>query len=210
VRLSGATQRFTIAQGVASLVNPLARQMVNGRTLILTAWTALWVGGVGYYLYSRNEAQLESQRAVAATAINAAAEKERESAEETQRLEAKLKVQAQRMAALQLAKGFGGTLTPEEETSPVSGLLGTRPQATADHPIPPVIPAAEKFISGNTLTATSIDTTPYCVINKQRYRVGDYIAVGPDLMIRVAAIKDGFVIFSGDRYKFKMHLILAP
>ena len=58
--------------------------------------------------------------------------------------------------------------------------------------------------------APSIDTTPYCVINKQRYRVGDYIAVGPDQMIRVAAIKDGFVIFSGDHYKFKMHLILAP
>jgi hypothetical protein len=181
---------------------------VQRRRLILVAWLALWAAGVGYYYYSRNQAQLEHQRAVAKTALQAAAENEKLAAEESQRIEERLKVQTKRMAALQLAKNFGGPLTPEEETSPVSGLLGPRPPA--DQPIPPIIPAAEKYISGHVLTATSIDTTPYAVIDRERFRVGDHIPVGPDLVIRVSAIKDGYVIFSGDHHKFKMHLVLAP
>jgi hypothetical protein len=181
---------------------------VHRRRFILIAWIAVWAGGVGYYYYSRNQAQLERQRTVAATALQAAAENERQAADESQRIEERLKEQTKRMATLQVAKGFGGTLTPEEETSPISGLLGARPPT--DQPIPPIIPAAEKFILTHALTATSIDTTPYAVINRQRFRVGDYIPVGPDLVIRVTAIKDGFVIFSGDHYKFKMQLVLAP
>jgi hypothetical protein len=177
------------------------------RRLIIVAWLILWLVGLGYYYYSRRQVKVEEQRAALAAAVSAAAEKEKEAAEEGQRINEKIQVQAKHMAALQLAKGFGGVLTPEEETSPVSGLLGQRPPA--DLPIPPIIPAAESYISNHALTATSIDSTPYAVIDQHRYRVGDRVVLGPDQALFVCAIKDGFVIFAGGDHKFKMQLVLS-
>jgi hypothetical protein len=179
---------------------------LKNRRLIIVAWMVLWLIALGYFFYSREQVKVEQRRAALAAAVSAAADKEKEAAEEGQRIEEKIQVQAKRMAALQLAKGFGGALTPEEETSPISGLLGARPPA--DQPIPPIIPAAENYITNHSLTATSIDSTPYAVIDLHRYRVGDRILLGPDQVIFVCAIKDGFVIFAGGDHKFKMQLAL--
>ncbi len=177
----------------------------KNRALILIAWTALWVVALWFYYHNRHQAELERQRVALASAVQAAAEKEKTAASETQRIEEKIKEQAKRMAAMQLAKGFPGELTPEEETSPVSGLLGPRPPA--DQPVPPIIPAVEYYISTHALTATSIDKTPYAVIDQHRYRVGDRIPLGQDVAMFVCAIKDGFVIFAADDRKFKMLLV---
>jgi hypothetical protein len=170
----------------------------------LVAWIALWASGLAYYYHYRHQVEVERQRVELAAAVKAAAEKEKAAAEETQRIQEKIQEQARRMAALQLAKGFGGELTPEEETSPVSGLLGARPPA--EQPIPPSVPAVESYIANHTLTATSIDSTPYAVINQHRFRVGDRIPVGPDIVMTVTGIKDGFVIFTAEGRKFKMLL----
>ena len=178
----------------------------TNRKLILAAWVIVWVAALGIYLNYRHNVELDRKRAEAVAAVQAAAEKARLAAEETRRLQEKIDEQNRRVAALQLSKGFGGVLTAEEETSPVSGLLGPRPPA--DQPIPPIIAAAEKFIASHALTAISMDTTPYFVIDLQRYRVGDAVQVGPDLYLRVDAIKIGYAIFSGGGHKFKMHLVL--
>jgi cytochrome bd-type quinol oxidase subunit 1 len=177
----------------------------TNRKLILAAWVTVWIAAVAIYLNHRHNVDVERKRAEVAAAVEAAAEKERQAAEETRRLQEKIEEQNKRMVALQLSKGFGGALTAEEETSPVSGLLGQRPPAEQT---PPIIPAAEKFIASHALTAISMDTTPYFVIDLQRYRVGDAIQVGTDLYLRVDAIKVGYAIFSGGGHKFKMHLVL--
>ncbi len=177
----------------------------TNRKLILAAWVVIWIAGLSIYLSVRHNAEVERNRAEVAARVQAAAEKERQAAEETRRLQEKIEEQNKRMAALQLSKGFGGALTAEEETSPVSGLLGQRPPADQ---MPPIIPAAEKFIASHALTAISMDTTPYFVIDLQRYRVGDAVQVGTDLYLRVDAIKIGYAIFSGGGHKFKMHLVL--
>ncbi len=174
------------------------------RALIVIAWTALWMVALWFYYHNRREAELEKQRLTLAAAVQSATEREKTAASEKQRIEEKIKEQAKRMAALQLSKGFPGELTPEEETSPVSGLLGPRPPA--DQPIPPIVSAVENYIATHALTATSIDKTPYAVIDQHRYRVGDRVPLGADLGMFVCSIKDGFVIFSVDDRKYKMLL----
>ena len=44
------------------------------------------------------------------------------------------------------------------------------------------------------------------MINRQTYRVGNRIAIGPGLELTVSSIEDGFITFTGGIYKFKMRL----
>ena len=180
--------------------------ITNNRNLILAGWAAVWVAAMGYYFYARHEMDVERRRAEAVAALKAAAEKEKQASEEAARAKERLQEQSKKLADLRSTKGIGGVITPEEEAAPISGLLGERPRA--DLPTPPIIAAAEYFINSHALTATSIDKTTYCVIDAHRYRIGDQIAVGPDQALRVAVIKDGYVIFWAEGYSFKMLLVL--
>lgn len=173
-------------------------------TLIVAVFVAVWVGGISYYFHARHQALRERERIATELAVKSAAEKERRAAGETQRIQEKLKEHARKMTQAQsdeTARALGPGAARQ------TGLIGPGP--LAGEPIPPIIPAAERFVHEQIMTATSLDASPYAVINRQRYRIGDRILIGPDLVLTLSSIEDGFVVFTGDTYKFRMGLTAA-
>jgi hypothetical protein len=196
-------------------------------TIIIIVCVALGVCGMGYHFYSERAAKVERERIAHEVAVKAANEKEKKAAAELKRLQDKEQDSARKVAELerQQQHADAGPAAPVDNTQMVGPLkpgplpprlpqpVGKRqPALLGDgpppgQPVPPIIPAAEKFIAEARLTSTSLDTaTPYAVINRQTYRVGNRIVIAPGQELTVATIEDGYITFSGGAYKFRMRL----
>ena len=174
---------------------------------------------MGYHFYSEYQARLERERIARETALKVVAEKEKKAAEELRRLQEKEKEQARKLAELERQQAGLPPLDGAQPVGPAKpvppsarNVAPTRQPALVNQgplpgePVPPIIPAAEKFIAEARLTSTSLDTAPYAVINRLTYRVGDRLQIAPGMQLTILSIDDGFVIFSGGIYKFKMRL----
>jgi hypothetical protein len=194
------------------------------RTIIIIICLIGGLGGMGYHFYSEHAAKVERERVAHEVAVKAATEKEKKAAAELKRLQDKEQESARKVADLERQQQQVPT-GPTDNTQVVgplkpaavppgsakavgkrqSALLGDGP--TPGQPVPPIIPAAEKFIAEARLTSTSLDTTtPYAVINRQTYRVGNRIVVAPGQELTVTSIEDGYITFTGGPYTFKMRL----
>lgn len=194
-------------------------------TIIIIIFVTLGLGGMGYHFYSDYQSKAEKERVAHAIAVKAATEKESKAAAELKRLQDKEQESARKVAELERQQQqipnapvddtlVVGPLKPGTAPAgtgkPVKGrqaaLMGDAPPA--GQPIPPIIPAAEKFIADARLTSTSLDNAsqPYAVINRQTYRVGNRIVIGPGLELTVMTIEDGFITFTGGGFKFRMRL----
>jgi hypothetical protein len=194
-------------------------------TIIITIVVVVGLGGMGYHFYSDYQAKVESERVAHEVAVKAATEKEKKAATELKRMQDKEQESNRKVAELerqqqQVATGPaddtmvvgplkpgavpGGPAKPSHKRQ--TALVGDAPPP--GQPVPPIIPAAEKFIAEARLTSTSLDnaSTPYAVINRQTYRVGNRIAIAPGQELTVATIEDGFITFTGGTYKFQMRL----
>ncbi len=86
------------------------------------------------------------------------------------------------------------------------------PRALMDAPpapgqtIPPVISAAEAWIATAHLTSTALGTPRFAIINKRGYEQGARVPLPGGLTMTLTRIEDGFVIFEGDGWHFKMRL----
>lgn len=200
-------------------------------TIIAISIAAVAVGGMGYHFYSEYNAKIERERIAHETAVKAASEKEKKAAEELKRLQDKEQEAARKLADLErqqkqiqdqpnlpsdetviIGSGKSSPAAPSAPKAPAKrlpALIGDGPPP--GQPMPPIIPAAEKFISEARLTSTSLDaaTIPYAVINRQTYRVGNRIVIAPGQELTVTTIEDGFITFSGGQYRFKMRLASA-
>ncbi len=195
-------------------------------TIIIALCVLLSVGGAGYHFYSKYQAQVEQERMARETAVKVAVEKEKKAAEELRKLQEKEKEQSRRVAELEAQQRQSGgssdnviTMAPSKPGTAPGGPPrgGVRPPALVGQgplpgqPVPPIVAAAEKFIAEARLTSTSLDTSPYAVINRRTFRVGERVDIGPGAVLTIDSIDDGFVIFSGGGYKFKMRLTsLSP
>ncbi len=187
-------------------------------TIIVILCALVSLGGAGYHFYSQHQAKLERERIVRETALKVAAEKEKKATEELRKLQEKEKEQARRVAELDVQqRQSGDTAIVVGPSKPVPVPVApakavVRPPALINQgplpgqPVPPIIPAAEKYIAEARLTSTSLDSAPYAVINRATYRVGDRIVIGPGTELTIVSIDDGFVVFSGGAYKFRMRL----
>jgi hypothetical protein len=193
-------------------------------TIIIIICIVLGTGGMGYHFYSEHAAKLERERIAHELAVKAATEKEKKAAAELKRLQDKEQDAARKLADLERQQDLAqaGPVDSTQVVGPLkpgavpggparpvakrqSALLGDGP--APGQPVPPIIPAAEKFIAEARLTSTSLDTaTPYAVINRQTYRVGNRIVIAPGQELTVATIEDGFITFTGGAYKFRMRL----
>lgn len=190
-------------------------------TIIVILCVLLSVSGAGYHFYSIHQEKVERERVAREVTLKVAADKEKKAADDLRKLQEREKEQSRRVAELEMQQRLPtapgdnamvvGPLKPG--TSPgappktrvrVPALVGEGPPA--GQPVPPIIPAAEKFFAEARLTSTSLDSAPYAVINRATYRVGNRVAIGPGLELTIISIDDGFVIFSGGAYKFKMQL----
>ena len=195
-------------------------------TIIIAICVVLGIGGMTYHFYSEYHSKAEKERVAHEVAVKAATEKEKKAAAELKKLQDKEQEAARKVAELErqqqqqpnapaddtlivgpLKPGAvpGGPVKPTNKPRQAA-LVGNGP--APGQPVPPIIPAAEKFIAEARLTSTSLDTdsTPYAVINRQTYRVGNRIAIGPGLELSVSSIEDGFITFTGGAYKFRMRL----
>ena len=195
-------------------------------TIILSILVAAGIGGMGYHFYSEYQARTEKERVAHAVAVKAASEKEQKAAAELKRLQDKEQESARKVAELERQQQQIQPTTTDDNTivigpskpAPRPGqpakpaavrqpaLIGEGP--APGQPVPPIIPAAEKFISEARLTSTSLDneSQPYAVINRQTYRVGNRLVIAPGKELTVSSIEDGFITFTGGPYKFKMRL----
>ena len=187
-------------------------------TIIVILCALVSMGGAGYHFYSQHQAKLEHERIVRETALKVAAEKEKKATEELRKLQEKEKEQASRVAELEVQQRqpgdnaiVVGPLKPGAVPNAPPKVI-VRPPALVSQgplpgqPVPPIISAAEKFVAEARLTSTSLDSAPYAVINRATYRVGDRIVIGPGTELTIVSIDDGYVIFSGGAYKFRMRL----
>ena len=188
-------------------------------TIIVILCVLIGIAGMGYHFYSEYEAKLERERLARVAVQTVVAQKERKATEELKKMQDKEKEQARRLA--DLAREQSG-LAPAAGAQPVAAALPP-PSVPGNAPaprraalmgggpmpgeaVPPIISLAEKFIAETRLTSTSLDTAPYAVINRMTYRVGDRVQIAPGTQLTIVAIEDGFVVFSGGNYKFKMNL----
>lgn len=194
---------------------------MNRSTIIVILCVLVSAGGAGYHFYSLHQEKVERERVARVVALKVAADKEKKAADDLRKLQDREKEQSRRVAELEmqqrLPSGPGdnamvvgplkpGTSpgAPAKVTVRAPALVGQGP--AAGQPVPPIIAAAEKFIAEARLTSTSLDSAPYAVINRATYRVGNRISIGPGNELTIISIDDGFVIFSGGAYKFKMRL----
>lgn len=193
-------------------------------TIIVTLCLVLSLGGAGWHFYSEHLIKLENERIAREVAVKVAADKEKKATEELLRLQAKAKEQSRRLAELELqqsqapapaaagdnamfvgpSKPGAGPASPAKVNARAPALISAGPPA--GEPVPAIIPTAEKFIAEARLTSTSLDSAPYAVINRATYRVGNHITIAPGIDLTIISIDDGFVVFSGGAYKFKMRL----
>ncbi len=190
-------------------------------TIVIILCALLSVSGAGYHFYSLHQEKVELERVAREVALKVAADKEKKATEDLRKLQEREKEQSRRVAELEMqqrlpsAPGDNAMVVgplkpgispgaPPKITVRTAALVGQGPPA--DQPAPPIIAAAEKFIAEARLTSTSLDSAPYAVINRATYRVGNRIAIGPGTELTIISIDDGFVIFSGGAYKFKMRL----
>ena len=165
---------------------------------------AVCLGGTAVVVVWRHQIARERERIAAEIVAKATAEKEKKAAEEAQQLKEKLKEQERKMALAQAQRERAEAPLTGPAAARQTGLISPRP--LPGEPIPPIIPAGERFVLEGLLTATSIDSSPFAVINKQQYHIGDRILVGPDLVLTISSIDDGFVVFTGGYYKFRMRV----
>ena len=197
-------------------------------TIITIILVVLGLGGAGYHFYSDYQAKIEKERVAHEMAVKAATEKEKKASEELKRLQDKEQEAARKVAELERQQQVLQTqpnLAADETVVIGPGKPGAAPAGLSKppakrtpaligdgpppgQPIPPIIPAAEKFIAEARLTSTSLDSQaiPYAVINRQTYRVGNRIVVAPGQELTVTSIEDGVITFSGGAYRFKMRL----
>lgn len=199
--------------------------------VLLIILVLVGLSGGAYEFYDRYQ-ETHRKRAQAAEAARKAAE----TAERKAKVEAEKKAAAERAAAEKAAtearlaaqRPPPGTGVKESDPPPVPtevtigtpkiGVAGTPPKVTpppprplmeppppADKPVP-LIPAAEKWINEGRLTSTLMGTPRLAVINKREFQVGQRVGLPGGLGMSLKQIEDGFVIFEGEGYHFKMRL----
>ncbi|MBS0658022.1 MAG: hypothetical protein JSR82_07230 [Verrucomicrobia bacterium] len=195
--------------------------------LLLIFLVLVGVSGGAYEFYDRYQ-ETQRKRIQAAEAARKAAEKakleaERKAAAEKaaqERAAAEKALAAQRMASAPGTPREGDLPVPTDVTigTPKVGVSGGPPKPTPpparplvepppppDKPVP-LIGAAEKWIRENQLTSTLMGTPRLAVITKKEYLVGQKVTLGGGLAITLQQIEDGYVVFEGEGWHFKMRL----
>ncbi len=194
--------------------------------IILLILIALGLGGGVFQLYSKWEAKVQREQAIAKEEKRKATlEAERKSREQAARL-AEEKERERAAKAQVAAPGTTPTTPPREGDVPLKTevtvgtpkiapvkveptprpLMDAPPVAQPNRPIPPVIGAAEKWILDNRLTSTLLGVPPLAVISKREYQVGQRVPLPGGASMALSRIEDGFVIFDAEGFRFKMRL----
>lgn len=199
--------------------------------LLLIILVLVGVSGGAYEFYDRYQ-ETQRKRIQAAEAAKKAAEvAEKKKKQEAEKKAAAEKAAAEKAAADKAAAALrasaapgnpkeGDLPVPTEVTigTPKVGVAGTPPKPTpppprplveppppADKPVP-LIAAAEKWIRDNHLTSTLMGTPRLAVISKKEYTPGQKVSLPGGLAMTLQQIEDGYVVFEGEGWHFKMRL----